>query len=350
MSALALVTGAPGWLGTRLAETLIKGLPDVPGLDTPAAELRIRCLVEPTADIRELTALGDNIDCVRGDLTAPESLSAFFEDAEGAVLYHSAASIHPQRVRDLYRVNVHGARALLEGARAAGVGRFVHVSSTATVGLNRHHDEVFGDDEPCRPYMGYGRSKFLAEEAVRAMADTGDLETVICRLAWFYGPRQPPRQTEFFSMIRDGKAPLVAGGKNRRSMAYIDNICQGMQLAARAEAAVGQTYWLADRRPYAMHEVIDTVETILERDFDMPVAHRRLRLPALASTTARGIDGLLQSMGLYVKKIHVLGEYDRTIAVSIEKAERELGYNPRIALEEGMRRSIAWALEHGGLP
>ena len=64
---------------------------------------------------------------------------------------------------------------------------------------------------------------------------------------------------------------------------------------------------------------------------------------------ARGIDGLLQSLGVYIKKVHVLGEYDRTIAVSIEKAERELGYDPKIALEEGMRRSVAWILERGGL-
>lgn len=197
--------------------------------------------------------------------------------------------------------------------------------------------------------MGYGHSKRRAEKLVQEVAKEGGLDTVIARLPWFYGPRQSIRQTEFFSMIRDGRGPLIGGGQNYRSMAYIDNSCQGLLLAARLDAAVGQTYWFADRTPYSLKEVIDTVETVLERDFGVAVAHRRLRLPSLASKAARVADGLVQGLGFYVKRVHVLGELDRTIAVTIEKAERELGYDPKVALEEGMRRSIAWLLERGGL-
>src|SRR5512142_3088880 len=105
------------------------------------------------------------------------------------------------------------------------------------------------------------------ELVVREQQARGSIETVIVRPPWFYGPNQPPRQTLFFQMIRDGKAPIVGSGENLRSMGYIDNLCQGLMLAANVERAKGQTYWLAAKRPYSMNEVIDTVERLLETEF-----------------------------------------------------------------------------------
>jgi len=139
----------------------------------------------------------------------------------------------------------------------------------------------------------------------------------------------------------------VGSGENRRSMAYVDNICQGLLLAERVAAARGQTYWIADRRPYTMNEIVDTVEGLLEREFGIAVAHERLRLPGVASAVAGVADRLLQAVGLYRQEIHVLSEMDKTIACSVARAERELGYDPRVELEEGMRRSIRWCLEQG---
>jgi nucleoside-diphosphate-sugar epimerase len=195
--------------------------------------------------------------------------------------------------------------------------------------------------------MKYGKTKMLAEQLVNAAGERGEFETAIIRPPWFYGPGQPPRQTLFFKMIRDGKALIVGSGENRRSMAYVDNICQGLLLCERVERAAGQTYWIADRRPYTMNEIVDTIERVLENDFGVTCSHGRIRLPRLASQLAVAVDALLQSVGLYHQKFHVLGEMDKTIACSIAKAEAELGYAPRVALEEGMRRSIRWILERG---
>jgi nucleoside-diphosphate-sugar epimerase len=177
----------------------------------------------------------------------------------------------------------------------------------------------------------------------------GRLQTVIVRAPWFYGPFQPARQSEFFRMVRDGKGPIVGGGHNQRSMAYIDNLCQGLLLAAQHEKANGQIYWVADERPYPMTVIIDTVERLLESEFGMPCKHKRLRLPGLVSEVAFAVDWALQSVGLYQQKIHVLSEMNKTIACAIDKARDELGYRPTVALEEGMRRSIAWAKAQGQL-
>jgi nucleoside-diphosphate-sugar epimerase len=347
---MALVTGAPGWLGTRLVETLVQGLPEVPSLAKPLGERRVRCLVLKGSDTSALSALkkiGDKVEVVEGDISDAASVDAFVAGAEGATLFHSAGIIHPTRgVRQFFQVNTEGTKHLVEAARRAKVRRMVHVSSNSPIGVNHRTDEVFTEDSPYAPYMGYGRSKMLAEQAVRA-ANGASLETVVIRPPWFYGPGQPPRQGLFFTMIKDGKAPLVGPGDNRRSMAYVDNICQGLLLCERVEQAKGGVYWIADRRPYPMTEILDTVERVLEKDFDITVAHKRMRLPGFASSVAWLVDKVLQSMGLYQQKIHVLSEMNKTIACDVSRAEKELGYDPKVDLPEGMKRSIRWMLDNG---
>ena len=147
-------------------------------------------------------------------------------------------------------------------------------------------------------------------------------------------------------MIRDGKAPIVGDGDNRRSMTYIDNLVQALLLAADAPDANGKTYWIADERPYTMNEIVDTVERLLETEFGQECAHKRMRLPGFASPVAYLCDRMIQGVGRYHQKIHVLSEMNKNIACSVEKAKRELGYEPEVALEEGMRRSLRWVVEH----
>jgi nucleoside-diphosphate-sugar epimerase len=344
---LALVTGAPGWLGTRLVESLLQGLADVPALAAPS-DRRVRCLVLRGADPTPLERLGPRVDISFGDLSDQASIDSFLADAQGAALFHAAGVIHPTRgTRQFDEINARGTIRLVDAGRRAGVRRLVYVSSNSPIGTNASHDEVFDEDAPYNPYMGYGRSKMIAEKAVRAAHGQGGLETVVIRPPWFYGPGQPPRQGLFFTMIKDGRVPIVGSGDNRRSMAFIDNICQGLLLCERAPAARGQVYWIADRHPYAMAEIVDTIERVLERDFAIPVAHKRVRLPGFVSDIAWVADKALQSVGLYHSKVHVLSEMNRTISCSIEKAQRELGYDPKVDLEEGMRRSIRWMLENG---
>ncbi len=144
-----------------------------------------------------------------------------------------------------------------------------------------------------------------------------------------------------------GSAPLVGDGTNQRSMIYVDNLCHGMHLAATHPAAPGNIYWIADAEPYEMRVILDTIEAVLEEDFGMQVAHKRMRLPSIAADIAYYVDAAIQATGLYHQKIHVLSEMNKNIACSVDKARRELGYNPRIALREGMRRSIQWCLDQG---
>ena len=344
---LALITGAPGWLGTQLVRAIVHGLPDVEALRAPSDRV-VRCLVQRGVDGSALRAIGPRVEIVEGDVTDAASLEPFFAGAEGATLFHAAAIIHPtQGVGQFTRVNAQGTRNVVDAAVRAKVRRMVHVSSNSPIGTNARAEDVFDENAPYAPYMGYGKSKMQAELAVKEAQARGDIEAAIIRPPWFYGPGQPPRQSLFFEMIRDGKAPIVGGGENKRSMAYVDNICQGALLCERTDAANGQVYWIADARPYSMNEIIDTIERVIEKDFGVTVAHKRMRLPGIASSVAYGIDATLQGLGLYQQKIHVLSEMNKTIACTIDKARRELGYDPKVALEEGMRRSIQYMIDNG---
>jgi nucleoside-diphosphate-sugar epimerase len=338
-----LITGSLGWLGSRLVQTVCIPSADLPRL--PASG--IRCLALPGEIDAPRKALCPGAEFVAGDLRNPADCQRFCAGAKDAVLFHTAGIIHPRRTREFYEINRDGTSNLLDAAIHAGVRRAVIVSSNSPCGCNPHPDHLFDELSPYRPWLNYGRSKMEMELAVKQRASK--IETVLIRAPWFYGPNQPPRQTLFFKMIRDGKAPIVGDGQNLRSLTYVDNLCQGLLLAAATERAKGQVYWLADRQPYTMNQVLDTIERLLENEFGQPCAHQRMRLPNLASSVAYCADKTLQALGLYHQKIHVLAEMNKTIACSVSRAERELGYNPKVALEEGMRRSLQWCRENGGL-
>lgn len=283
---------------------------------------------------------------MEGDIRDAAAVGRFAAGAKGATVFHLAGIIHPQRrVRDILEINFQGSRNLIAAATAAGVKRLIATSSNSPAGFSRDPSVQFDESAPYRPYMAYGRSKMLMEEAVNAAGD--QIETVIVRPCWFYGPEQPERQTTFFTMIKEGKGPIVGGGEARRSMSYVDNTSLGLLLGAAVPEAVGQTYWLADERPYSMNEIVGTVEELLRDEFGMQVDGGRMELPGVASEVAMAMDAAIQAAGFYEQRIHVLSEMNKTIACTVAKARDELGYRPGVELREGMRRSIADLLDRG---
>lgn len=343
----AVVTGYPGWLGNRFLHFLHEAHPDYPaGAQQPKFD-RIRCLVLPGTDRHAIAASYPEVELLEGDIRDPAAVGRLLSGTDQATVFHLAGIIHARRVREFYEVNTDGTRHLLAAATAAGARRVVATSSNSPAGAARRPDVVFDEDSPYRPFMAYGRSKKLMEDELNSAHRSAAVETVILRPCWFYGPEQPPRQSEFFRMIRAGKAPILGDGESRRSMSYVDNVSLGLLLAAATDRAAGETYWIADERPYSMNEIVDTVEDLLENEFGMAVNRGRMRLPNVAAEVAVVVDAAIQRTGMYQQKVHVLGEMNKTIACSVEKARSQLGYRPGVDLREGMRRSIEWCIAAG---
>jgi nucleoside-diphosphate-sugar epimerase len=306
----------------------------------------VRCLAHRPQNFPALASLSPRIEMVKGDLSDPASLAEFMKNAGGAVLFHCAGLIHPRRVSELYRVNAAGTENLMAAAARAGVKRVVYLSSSAVCGFNRDAAAPFDESSPCRPFMNYGRSKQMAEEIVGSRGQAAGIETVIARAPWFHGPGQPARQDRFFAAVKNGRFPVVGNGLNRRSMVCVDNLSQGLVLCAAAERAAGRTYWIADREPYTMNEIVDTVERAM-RDFGVAVSGKRLRLPGAVSGLALAADRMIQGAGRYVPEVHVLAELGRDIFCSVSRAVDELGYQPPDDLYSGTVKALQWLKANG---
>jgi nucleoside-diphosphate-sugar epimerase len=129
-------------------------------------------------------------------------------------------------------------------------------------------------------------------------------------------------------------------------MVYVDNLVDGVIAAELTPAAKGKGYWVADERPYTVNEIVATVGRALA-DEGFTVKAPTTRLPAIAGRFAELADRVVQGFGRYQQQLHVLGEMNHTIACDISATRDELGYQPRVALYEGMRTSIRWCVAQG---
>jgi nucleoside-diphosphate-sugar epimerase len=356
-----LITGVPGWLAAALLEDLARNpWPELAG---------IRCLVEPGAKLSDLMLSSDGVplascqcrgaDCqsaevmapsqpaphaaieiVRGDLRDADALRAAVQGVD--TVLHAAGIVHARRTRDWYDVNTAGTRLLAEAAATSGVERLVFISSNAAAGRAESRDRPLTEADPPRPLSHYGRSKWLAERAVLAMA--GRIEPVVLRPCMFYGPPVPRRHVDIYRRILHGRMPLVGGGDFARSLTHVDNLVQGCRLAMTHAAAVGQTYYITDEPVYTTREIVEAMADALG------TSPRFLRLPRLTATVAYAVDRTLAAMGCYWQTVHLVGESDWHVGVSCDKARRELGYRPARTLAEGMREAVAWCVEKGLLP
>jgi nucleoside-diphosphate-sugar epimerase len=328
-----LVTGAPGWLGNELVARL------------DALDEEVRCLTLPGVDTSPIDSY--DVDVYDGDITDVDTLDDAYEGGVDTV-YHCAGIIHPPKllgVELFYDINTRGTRNMLEGARKHGADHFVYISSNAAQGFNDSRDEPMTEGMPCRPESPYGRSKYLAEEHVRGYEREYGIDFTVLRPCWYYGPGQPARMDRLMEMIAEGNPIMFGDGENLRSMTYIPELVDAMLLVREASTALGETYWIADEEPYTTNHIYRTIARLL--GVEHRFSPRRISKP-LSQLLEIG-DKLLAQVGVYEQNVHVGGEMSRTIACDVTKAKEQLGFEPVTELEPGMRESIEWAREHGGL-
>ncbi len=330
------ITGADGWLGKNLVQTLLKGDSDVlPQFS--AGGYKLHSFVLKNAH-KEISVNTDSHIRFEGNLTDKSSCVTFMETASNDdLLIHTAGIIHPKKMSDFFNINVQGTKNIVETAIAKGIKKIIVISSNSPIGCNSSNElkDLFDEKSPYNPYMGYGKSKMLMEKYLLSKIEE-NIDITIIRPPWFYGENMPERQMTFYKMVRDGKFPFIGNGENLRSMVNVKNLVQGIILSAVNPISKGKIYWIADKTPYSMNEIINTVKTVIE-DLGIRTKKQKIRLPHFTGQIAQLSDFIFQKIGIYNQKIHVMSELNKNIACSIQKAENELEYSPKIDLYTGTK-------------
>ena len=329
------VTGVPGWL----THAFLESLRDAPLAGVDSATALVHRAV--TVDDR-LRSAYPNVDAwLPFDLEAASDMRPLLDGAE--LVLHAAGIIHVRTPSDWDKINTQGTIALAVAAKAAGVRRFVFISSNAAGGASASAGDVLTEETPARPLSRYGRSKLQAEEALLALHEAGTFEVVNLRPSMFYGPPVPERHVDIYRRVLGGRMPLVGGGDYRRSVTHVENLVQAVRLALVMPQAAGQTYYVVDDEISTTREIVEAMAEALG------VPARFIRLPAFAGAVAYAADRILEAAGLYSGPVHLVGESNWHVAISSAKAKRELGYAPARSLREGMREAVAWCRQHGKL-
>jgi nucleoside-diphosphate-sugar epimerase len=319
------VTGGTGYFGVRLVVAL------------RTRGVRVRALARPGADTTRLEALG--VEVVRGDVTAPATLGAAFAGQQVAI--HAAGRVSDWGPRqEFFRVNAQGTANVVAACRAAGVRRLVHLGSLTVLGLPRGGGVVDETTTPAAaPGDAYTASRLSGERIVRAAHGEGGLETVVTRCGLIWGPGEPTILPRILALLRRGRMVYPGGGRNHLGMAYVDNLVEGVVLAATVPAAAGRLYHITDGEEVTCREVLDAIAGAL----GVPPPRRSVPFPVIYAVAA-----LLEGFAKAVRSATPppITRYGaRLIACDchydIGRARRELGYRPVVSFREGVSRLAA---------
>ncbi|MHB8110673.1 MAG: NAD-dependent epimerase/dehydratase family protein [Syntrophorhabdaceae bacterium] len=323
-----LVTGASGFIGEQLAKTL--------AVEEGA---KVHALVHNPEKLADLQGLPVKITA--SDIRDIDALRKNCADTD--VIFHCAAiTAETGNWQSFYDVNVRGTRNILEIARENRVARFVHLSSVAVYGLNP--PEIVNENTPCSMSGNpYADSKLLSENEVWNACREG-LQTIVLRPTNVYGPKSHTWTVRPIEALQSGRMFLVNGGVGLCNHLYIDNLTDAIILAAKNERSTGQAYQVNDGHPVKWREFFSYYANMAGVDHIRSVPLWFANIIGAGSEIFARISG--GPPGITREAIRFLNRRSR---FPIDKARHELGFNPRITLEEGMQRTEKWLRDSGRL-
>jgi nucleoside-diphosphate-sugar epimerase len=318
-----LITGATGLLGGHLIKELQQ------------RGEQLRALVLPVEDAEKLVAQG--VEVVLGDITNAETLGPAVKNID--LVFHLAGMMGVWRpLADYQRVNVTGSENLYKAAQAAGVRRYVHTSSHTVYGLG--HGRYMTEHDPLRPDPDpYSLTKAEADRLIRRLMLTSDMETVIVRPGTFFGPGDRLHFGRMAQKMKTGKGVVIGSGYNALPFCYVTDVVQGFLLAGYHEHAPGNVYNISNDRPLTQLEMFNAIADAVggvRPTFHLPY----LPIYYGSIVAEKAVARLTRTQPIVTQLGAMMFGTDNRH--SIEKARRELGYEPKVDLREGIELAAAW--------
>lgn len=310
-----LVTGGMGFIGSNFVQYWLERYPK--DLIINYDLLTYAGNPDNVAAIRHLPTYR----FVQGDISNQEMLSKVFQEERIDLVVHFAAESHVDRsIADpqaFVRTNVLGTQVLLEEARRHGVSKFVHVSTDEVYG-SLGTEGLFSETTPLAPNSPYSASKSGSDLLARAYYETFRLPVVITRCSNNYGPYQYPEKlipTIITKALQGHPVPIYGDGLNIRDWLYVEDHCSAIEQVI-TKGVPGQVYNVGGNN---------------ERT-NLQIARR-----------------ILAELGKPETLIRFVADrpgHDRRYAIDSGKIQRELGWSPQFALEQGLKRTVEWYTNH----
>ncbi|KIX10914.1 NAD-dependent epimerase/dehydratase family protein [Dethiosulfatarculus sandiegensis] len=322
-----LVTGGTGFTGSHLVRRLLARGDEVLVLDK-----------QPGLFADELKAKGAKITL--GSVTNADLCRKLVDGCE--IVHHLAAAFREvNRPNSVYtEVNREGTRRLCQAALDAGVRRLVYCS---TQGVHGNVDNPPGDeDTPIEPEDFYQYSKHQGELVVNEFLDKG-LESTILRPMAIFGPGDPARFLMIYKRVAKGRFIMAGPGNAFYHPLYIDNFIDAFELAENAPEAVGRAYLIGDDEYVTIKDLVLRVGKAL--DTEVKIVHVPFwPVYAVSALCELLYKPLPAEPPLFRRRADW---FRQNRAFKIDRARKELGYDPKISVDEGLRRTGQWYRENG---
>lgn len=324
-----LITGASGFIGPYLVEKLT------------SQGHQCLCLVRPNSDISRLTHY-QNTGFVYGDVTKSETLTGIADEIDYVI--HMATLGHMSNYRvpeEMFEtVNVQGTLNIMREAQRGNVKKIAHCSSVAAMGICS--DIPADEKSECRPHHPYGASKFKAEQRVLSMTQKEVLPAVIIRFSMVYGPGDRRDILRLTRMAKKGLFPKVGNRQKLTPLIHVKDAVNGLLLAL-GKGKIGEIYLITNKNS----EPFDRIRSIIQAS--LGVSRVPLYVPEwTALSSASLIEWIFDRLGKappITRKNIESTLMDRMF--SIGKAQKELGFNPKVDPEAGLKETIKWYMDNG---
>jgi nucleoside-diphosphate-sugar epimerase len=313
------ITGISGFLSINLVRYLLAhGYKDIAGIDLVDFDYPER----------------NQIDFLQGDIRNKEDLKKSMKDAD--IVIHTAAALPLYSPEDIYTTDIVGTRNVLDQAVAYGAKRFIHISSTSVYGVPDHHplfetDQVIGVGP-------YGEAKVKAEGICAEFREKG-LTIPILRPKSFIGPERLGVFAIFYEWASDGKGfPMIGSGKNRYQLLDVEDLCQAILSCISSDKdKVNDVFNIGAAEYTTMRE--DYQAVLDAAGFGKKI----VPFPAKPVVAALKVLEFLKLSPLYP---WIYETASKDSFVSIEKAQKTLGYEPKYSNKEALLRNYKWYLEN----